>query len=80
MATAKVAITIDPNLLRRLDQLVAQRRFANRSQAIQEAVRDKLERLDRGRLAREAAKLDRAVERKLADEGLAGDLAEWPEF
>jgi metal-responsive CopG/Arc/MetJ family transcriptional regulator len=80
VATAKVAITIDPNLLRRLDQLVAQRRFANRSQAIQEAVRDKLERLDRGRLAREAAKLDRAVERKLADEGLAGDLAEWPEF
>jgi hypothetical protein len=34
----------------------------------------------RGRLAREAAKLDPKTERKLADEGLAADLEEWPEF
>lgn len=80
MAAAKVAITIEQGLLRRVDQLVAERRFPNRSRAIQEAVRDKLERLDRGRLARECAKLDRGLEQRLADEGLAEDLAEWPEF
>lgn len=80
MSAAKVAITIKEELLERIDRLVEQRRFPNRSRAIQEAVRDKLERLDRGRLARECAKLDPPFERKMADEGLAGDLEEWPEF
>ena len=80
MGAAKVAITIEEELLERIDRLVDQRRFPNRSRAIQEAVRDKLERMDRGRLGRECAKLNRAVEQKIADEGLAGDLQEWPEF
>jgi metal-responsive CopG/Arc/MetJ family transcriptional regulator len=80
MGAAKIAITIEEELLERIDRLVDQRRFPNRSRAIQEAVRDKLERMDRGRLGRECAKLDRAVEQKIADEGLAGDLQEWPEF
>lgn len=80
MGAAKVAITIEEELLKRIDRLVQQRKFPNRSRAIQEAVRDKLERLDRGRLARECAKLDKKAEQKLADEGLAEDFDEWPEF
>ena len=56
MPAAKVAITIDEQLLKRIDRLVARRKFPNRSRAIQEAVRDKLDRLERGRLARECAK------------------------
>ena len=80
MPAAKVAITIEEQLLRRIDRLVAQRRFANRSRAIQEAVRDKLDRLERGRLARECGKLNKSVEQRMADEGLAEDLEEWPEF
>jgi metal-responsive CopG/Arc/MetJ family transcriptional regulator len=80
MATDKVAITIDKRLLRRLDRLVAQRKFPNRSRAIQEAVQEKLERMERSRLAKEAGKLDREFEQKLADEGLAGDAVEWPEY
>jgi len=80
MSTHKVAITLDKDLLERLDQLVAERRFPSRSRAIQEAVREKLTRLDRGRLARESAKLDPQFEQELADEGLAEDLAEWPEY
>lgn len=80
MPAAKVAITIEERLLKRIDRLVAQRKFPNRSQAIQEAVRDKLDRLERGRLARECAKLSRSIEQTMADEGLAEDLEEWPEF
>lgn len=80
MPVAKVAITIEEELLERIDRLVQQRKFPNRSRAIQEALREKLERMDRGRLERECAKLTRAVERKMADEGLAADLEEWPEF
>jgi metal-responsive CopG/Arc/MetJ family transcriptional regulator len=80
MGAAKVAITIEEDLLKRIDRLVDQQKFANRSRAIQEAVRDKLERLDRGRLARECAKLSKRSERRMADEGLGEDLKEWPEF
>ena len=48
--------------------------------AIQDAVEEKLARLDRTRLIRESAKLDPEIEQKLADEGLAEDFEEWPEY
>lgn len=80
MSAAKVAITIDRDLLARIDRLVSEKRYPNRSRAIQEAVRDTLERLDRGRLARECAKLSKHSEQRMADEGLDLDLEEWPEF
>jgi hypothetical protein len=41
---------------------------------------DKLQRLARTRLAREAAKLDPAEEQRLADEGLGDALDAWPEY
>ena len=77
MNSAKIAVTIDQDLLTRLDRLVKERRFPNRSRAVQEALRDKLERLERSRLARECAKLDPHFEQQLA-EGLAEDLEQWP--
>jgi Arc/MetJ-type ribon-helix-helix transcriptional regulator len=80
MSTVKVAISIERRLLGRLDALVKRRAFSSRSKAIQQAVEEKLDRLDRSRLARECAKLDARSERALADEGLAEDFAEWPEY
>ncbi len=80
MARAKVAISLDESTLDRLDQLVKKEVFPNRSQAIEEAVAEKLARLERSRLAQECAKLDPAFEKALAEEGLSEDLAEWPEY
>ncbi|MCY3735311.1 MAG: ribbon-helix-helix domain-containing protein [Gemmatimonadaceae bacterium] len=80
MGKAKVAITLDENIVRHLDYLVGQRAFKNRSQVIQEAVAEKLERLSRGRLARECAHLDPVAEQELAEEGLAEDVKTWPEY
>jgi Arc/MetJ-type ribon-helix-helix transcriptional regulator len=80
MCGAKIAITIDQDLLTRLDRLVKERRFPNRSRAVQEALRDKLDRIERSRLARECAKLDPQIEQQLAEEGLAEDLEQWPEY
>ncbi|GAB4369117.1 MAG: hypothetical protein Kow00128_15020 [Deltaproteobacteria bacterium] len=80
MARAKVAISLDENTLDRLDRLVKKQVFPNRSRAIQEAVEEKLTRLDRSRLARECAKLVPAFEKSLAEEGLSDELAEWPEY
>jgi hypothetical protein len=50
------------------------------SSAIEEALRDKLNRIDRSRLARESAKLDPKYEKALAEEGIQEDLAEWPKY
>ena len=58
MPKTKVAITLDTELLQNLDDLVARRRFTNRSQAIEAALAEKLARLAKTRLAQECAKLD----------------------
>jgi metal-responsive CopG/Arc/MetJ family transcriptional regulator len=68
MGRSKVAISLDESTLNRLDKLVQKQVFPNRSQAIQEAVVEKLARLERSRLAQECAKLDPALERALAEE------------
>jgi Arc/MetJ-type ribon-helix-helix transcriptional regulator len=80
MAKAKVAVTIDAKLLGDLDALIAADRFPNRSQAIEAALADKIDRLKHARLAREAAKLDPRQEQAEADEGLATDAATWPQY
>ena len=80
MAKAKVAVTLDSEILGELDALVAQRRFKSRSQAIEAAIAEKRERLGGTRLAREVAKLDPDEERAFAEEGMASTLASWPEY
>ena len=80
MSTAKIAITLDPGSLRTLDRLVRRGVFPSRSRAIQEAVNEKLARLERRRLAEECAKLDPDFEQALADEGLAAERGSWPAY
>ena len=79
MARAKIAITVDQQAISEIDRLVREGVFANRSQAIEAAVKDRLERIGRSRLARESAKLDRAEEQAMAEEGYVGE-GEWPEY
>jgi metal-responsive CopG/Arc/MetJ family transcriptional regulator len=80
MPKTKVALTLDAELVDRVDGLVARRRFRNRSQAIESALADKLQRLARTRLARESVKLNPRDEKRLADEALADDFTTWPEY
>jgi len=80
MTASKIAITLDSDMVKRLDMLVKSNFFPNRSKAIQEAVAEKLRRIERSRLAQECAKLDPAFERSLAEEGLSTELEEWPEY
>ncbi len=80
MSAAKITISIEENLLKKVDRLVKTRKFPSRSQAIQEAIQEKITRIDRTRLARECAKLDKASEQSLADEGLASEVSEWQEY
>jgi len=80
MASAKIAITMDESLLHRLDRLVKSQVFPNRSKAIQDAVEEKLKKLERNRLAIECAKLDPVEEKVLAEEAIAEELEQWPEY
>ena len=78
MSTTKVAITVDEQLLKLVDRWVTQGRYPSRSQAIQAAVREKVERWNHTRLAEEVAKLNPKEERGLAEEIFAWEA--WPEF
>ena len=80
MGTTKIAISIDKKLVQKLDRMVSDRVFPNRSKAIQQAVEEKIIRIDKSRLARECAKLDPTFEKRLADEGLSQELEKWPEY
>ena len=80
MSTAKIAITIEEEMLGKLDRLVSSKVFPNRSKAIQEAIKEKLSRVNRSRLARECAKLDPAVEKAIAEEGFSQEIDHWPEY
>jgi len=80
MPKEKVAVTIEKDLLVRLDRVVAEGRYSSRSNAVEAAVEERLARIEGTRLASETAKLDPKFEQALADEGLAGDLSEWPEY
>lgn len=79
MPSAKIAISMDPDDLRQVDELVGRGASPSRSKLIQDAVREKLERLKRLRLARECAKLDRVAERAEADLFLEREPS-WPEY
>ena len=80
MGKAKIAITLDEGYVEQIDRLVSERVFQNRSQAVQEAVSDKLRRMKRSRLSTECAKLDPTFEKAMAEEGLNEDISEWPEY
>ena len=80
MSTAKITISISESMLNRLDELVSEARYPNRSGAIQKAVQDLLDRTNAPRLARECTKLIPEEEMSMAEEGMAGEIGSWPEY
>lgn len=80
MGKTKVTVTIDAVAIIKIDRLVEKRVFANRSQAMEEALLEKIERIEHRRLAEECAKLVPVEERQLAEEGITGEIETWPEY
>ncbi|MBI5308481.1 MAG: CopG family transcriptional regulator [Planctomycetes bacterium] len=68
MRKTKIAITLDEQFIEDIDKLVSEHVFQKRSQAIQEAVEEKLKRLKRTRLAKECTKLDISFEKAMASD------------
>jgi len=80
MGRAKIAISLDEQTVNRIDRLVGEKVYLNRSRAIEAAIEETLNRMDRTRLARECAKLDPSFERALAEEGMTRELRDWPAY
>ena len=80
MSKSKIAITISPLVLNRLDVWVQNEHYASRSEAIEKAVDAQLQRLERKRLSEQCALLDVDEEQAMAETGLALDAAAWPAF
>jgi metal-responsive CopG/Arc/MetJ family transcriptional regulator len=80
MAASKIAITIEKKILTRLDRLVKENVFPNRSKAIQQAIEEKINNLEKDKLTLECEKLDPQEEVKLAEEGFSLEKDQWPEY
>jgi len=70
MGKSKIAVTIDSRLLESADRYVREHDSESRSSFFEEAVAERVERYEKGRLARELDKLDVAEERQTAEEGI----------
>lgn len=74
----KISITLNRATVTDPDRWIREGRYPDRSLALQSAVDLLAERENRTRLARALSKLDRAEERRFAEEGL-GDES-WPGY
>jgi len=79
MTAAKIAVSLDREALREVDDLVERGLFPSRSRLIQDPLAEKLMRLHRVRLAQECGKLREAEEQAAADEFLPSE-AGWPGY
>jgi len=79
MSSTRIVISLDPRVLRQVDRLGRAGCFPSRSRLLQDALDEKLLRIDRSRLARECAKLEKREERGLANEALCEEQP-WPPY
>ena len=80
MPATKIAITVGEETVRQIDRLVKEGKYRSRSNAIQEALNDRLRDWRRKRLLKELSSLDPAEERELAEEALHAEGAEWEKY
>lgn len=80
MPATKIAITLDAEIVEQIDRWVRERKYPNRSKAIQEAVKERMARWRKTRLIEETAKLNPKEEKALAEESLAAENEAWPEY
>ena len=73
MSAAKITISIEEQLLRKLDQWIHGNSFRSRSQAIQVAIQEQVDRLEQTRLARECIKQPSTERRGICSKLLKGE-------
>lgn len=79
MSVAKIAISLDRDLLKKLDALIDQEHLDSRSQIISQAIEAILQQRSRAAFERECEKLDPAEEQGMAEERYTSEV-EWEKF
>jgi len=80
VSATTIEISIDTVLLKRVDQVVNGGSIPTRDHLVQQALSEKIMRLDTAALAQECARLNPSEEQAMADEGLKADAASWPKY
>ena len=81
MGISKIAVTMEPELLHRLDDYVNNKMtFPNRSKIIQQAVKEKLERFEHSLLTKECKNLNKNQEQEFAEFGMDEEAGLWPTY
>lgn len=75
MATKSINITIDQKILAKLDSVITDKTYPNRSRLIEEAIREKLQALDEAIIGEQAKLLSEDE----SEEWLEGELELWQE-
>ena len=78
MASVKVTVTLDKNILSKLDELVKEKIFKSRSMAVQKAIQDEVKFIKRKRFMEACKNLEPSEEISIAEEGM--EYEKWPEY
>jgi len=70
MAKAKIAITLEEDLVKEIDRWVSEGQYPSRSKAVQETLKEKITNWRRKRLIEEVSKLNSKEEQAMAEEGI----------
>lgn len=79
MSAAKIAISMSPKILRKIDSLVKKRVYRSRSEVVETALEEMLVQVDKALLWRECAKMDPREEQAMSEERYKADV-EWPKY
>jgi Arc/MetJ-type ribon-helix-helix transcriptional regulator len=80
MNTVRLAVSLEKNVIEQIDLLVKDKHYPSRSQLIRSAVKEKISKLNKSRLATECEKLDSKFEVNLSEESFISEIEEWPEY
>ena len=80
MATKKIAITLEENLLDKVNFLVSEGLYPSRSKLIQESLKEKMSNWKRKRLMTELSKLNPKEEQSIADEDISAGNEIWDKY
>jgi len=70
MAEAKIAITLEEDLVKEIDRWVSEGQYPSRSKAVQETLKEKITNWRRKRLIEEVSKLNSKEEQAMAEEAI----------
>lgn len=80
MAKAKIAISLEEDLVKEIDRWVSEGQYPSRSKAVQETLKEKITNWRRKRLIEEVSKLNSKEEQAMTEEAIFPGNKIWDEY